>query len=73
MELSYISPVRKQCLIKKNQIECQVKLDPALHAMVKQVKSLTDQEFDSMMAEGNKHPSAEDEKNARGFARKVLD
>jgi len=40
--------------------------------MVKQVKNLTDQEFDSMMAEGNKHPSAEDEKNARGFARKVL-
>lgn len=52
--------------------ECQGKLDPALHGMVKQIKNLPDQEFESMIAEGNKHPSAEDEKNAGEFARKVL-
>jgi len=52
--------------------ECQGKLDPALHPIVKQIKNLPDQEFDSMIAEGDKHPNAEDEKNAREFARKVL-
>jgi flavodoxin len=52
--------------------ECQGKLDPALHPMVKQIKNLPDQEFESMIAEGNKHPNAEDEKKASEFARKVL-
>ena len=34
--------------------ECQGRLNPALHPMVKQVKNVSEEEFQSMMAEANK-------------------
>jgi flavodoxin len=52
--------------------ECQGKLDPALHPMVKQVQNMSDEEFQAFIDEGDKHPSAEDEQKAKEFARDVL-
>lgn len=52
--------------------ECLGKLDPALHSMVKQVRNLSDEEFQAFVDEGNKHPNVEDEQKAKEFARDTL-
>ena len=56
----------------KGCFECQGKLAPILHDMVKQARGLSDEEFKTMMAEADKHPSPEDEEQARQFARNIL-
>ena len=40
--------------------------------MVKQVKNISDDEFHTLMNEANQHPSADDERKAREFARQAL-
>jgi hypothetical protein len=40
--------------------------------MVQESRGLSDEDWAKQMAETDKHPDAEDEKNAREFAREVL-
>ena len=44
----------------------------AIQPMVQESQGLSDEEWAKRMAETDKHPDAEDEKNARGFAREVM-
>jgi flavodoxin I len=52
--------------------ECQGRLVPALHEMVKKSRGVSDEEWDAMMAETDKHPGADDEAKAREFAKRAL-
>ena len=52
--------------------DCQGRLVPALHEMVKKSRGVSDEEWDAMMAETDKHPSTDDEARAREFAKRVL-
>jgi hypothetical protein len=51
--------------------DCQGRLAPAIQPMVQESRGLSDEEWAKRMAETDKHPDAEDEKNAREFARQV--
>ncbi len=52
--------------------DCQGRLAPAIQPMVQKSQGLSDEEWAKRMAETDKHPDAEDEKNAREFAREVM-
>jgi flavodoxin I len=52
--------------------DCQGRLNPAIQPMVQKAQGLSDEEWAKRMAKTDRHPDAEDEKNAREFAREVL-
>ena len=52
--------------------DCQGRLSPALHDMVKQAQNVSDEEWAKRMAECDKHPNAEDEQSARDFANEMI-
>jgi flavodoxin len=51
--------------------DCQGRLAPAIQPMVQKSQGLSDEEWAERMAKTDQHPDAEDEKNAREFARAV--
>ncbi len=69
-------------LSKEKQIDylgcydCQGCPSPPVQKIVyeylKKTKNITDEEWEKLLEEGKKHPSPEDEQNAKIFARKVL-
>jgi flavodoxin I len=52
--------------------DCQGRLSPALHDMVKQAQNVSDEEWTKRMAECDKHPNAEDEQLARDFTNAMI-
>ena len=52
--------------------DCQGRLTPALHDMVKQAQNVSDEEWAKRMAECDEHPNAEDEQSARDFAVEMI-
>lgn len=52
--------------------ECQGRLAPQLHDFIKKSKKFSDEEWSRIVAEMDRHPDADDEQNARSFAREVL-
>jgi flavodoxin len=52
--------------------DCQGKLTPMLHDMVKKARNMSDEEWAERMAKADKHPDAEDEMKAKDFAKDVL-
>ena len=51
---------------------CQGNPDPNVAKMVKEARKIPDDEFNKYMEEAKKHPSLEDEQNAKKFAKKIL-
>ena len=51
---------------------CQGRLAPALHSRVQKMRGLSDEEWAERTAKSDKHPDAEDEANARAFAKEML-
>lgn len=52
--------------------DCQGRLTPALHDMVKEAQNVSDEEWAKRMAECDKHPNAEDEQSAKEFAKEMI-
>ena len=52
--------------------DCQGRLQPALHDMVKQAQNASDEEWAKRMDECDKHPNAEDEQLARDFTNAMI-
>jgi flavodoxin len=52
--------------------DCQGRLAPPIQPMVQKSLGLSDEEWAKRMAETDEHPDADDEKNAREFAREVV-
>jgi flavodoxin len=51
--------------------DCQGRLSPQLQPMVKEARGMSDEEWAERMATLDEHPSAEDEQNAKAFARET--
>ena len=52
--------------------DCQGRLIPELHDIVKLSRGLSDEEWSERMAQSDPHPNSEDEGNAKAFAKDVL-
>ena len=52
--------------------DCQGRLTPELHDMVKQMQKVSDDEWERKMIECDKHPNSEDEQMAREFAKEFI-
>lgn len=52
--------------------DCEGRLTPQLQPMIKEVRGMSDEEWDERMAKLDQHPSAEDEQNAKEFAREII-
>jgi flavodoxin len=52
--------------------DCQGRLSPQLQPMVKEARGMSDEEWTERMVALDRHPDAEDEKNARKFAREAI-
>lgn len=52
--------------------DCQGRLTPELHDAVQKAQNISDDEWAEKMAECDKHPNAEDEEDAKNFAREML-
>ena len=52
--------------------DCQGRLSPALHDMIKQAQNMSDEEWAERMADCDKHPNAEDEQLAKDFANSMI-
>jgi flavodoxin I len=71
--MTYFEEISKEKNIAYvGSFNCQGRLVPALHEMVKKSRGISDEEWDAMMAETDKHPSADDEVKAREFANRIL-
>ena len=56
----------------QGRFECQGRLSPDLHSMIKQVRGFTDEQWAEFEKEMKEHPNAEDEQKSKEFARDVL-
>jgi flavodoxin len=52
--------------------DCRGRLDPNIQPAVQKARNIPDDEWAERMAKTDRHPSAEDEENARAFVRDVL-
>jgi len=71
--IAYIEGIARDKGIRyQGCFDCTGKLDPAIWPLVQKMQKLSDNDWEELMARVSPHPDAEDEKNARAFARKVL-
>lgn len=53
--------------------DCQGYLSPDIQPYVKKARNVSDEQWDTIIEKMTGHPDAEDEKNARGFAREAVE
>jgi len=52
--------------------DCEGRMSPMLQPMVQEARGVSDEEWAERMAKLDQHPSAEDEQNAKAFAREAV-
>jgi flavodoxin I len=72
--MTYLSSLcRKKGISYQGCFECRGRLAPQLHEYIRKSKHVTDEEWDRMVSDMNRHPDSEDVAKARKFARSVIE
>jgi flavodoxin len=62
----------KKSIAYQGCFDCQGRLTPEIRDAVQKAQNIPDNEWVEKMAECDKHPNAEDEENAKAFAREII-